>query len=115
MQAIDSGQPWHGEVLTGRSPVRGVSYWDALAYANYSGGELPDAAVLTAAREHANADTTLPEEWSATKRPADILYAEGQLLFPPTGREWFAAEPDRAARHVSRGFRIVLPIPKKSD
>lgn len=115
LQAIDSGQPWHGEVLTGRSPVRGVSYWDALAYANYSGGELPDAAVLAAAREHANADTTLPEEWSATKRPADTLYAEGQLLFPPTGREWFAAEPDRAARSVSRGFRIVLPIPKKSD
>lgn len=115
LQAIDSGQPWHGEVLTSRSPVRGVSYWDALAYANYSGGELPDAAVLSAAREHANADTTLPEEWSATKRPADTLYAEGQLLFPPTGREWFAAEPDRAARSVSRGFRIVLPIHKKSD
>lgn len=115
LQAVDSGQPWHGEILTDRSPVRGVSYWDALAYANYSGGELPTAAVLATAREHAEVDTALPEEWTTTRRPADTLYTEGQLLFPPTGREWFAAEPDLAARDVSRGFRIVLPIPKKSD
>lgn len=115
LEAVDSGKPWHGEKITSRTPVRGVSYWDALAYANFRGAELPSAAVLSAAREQADSDSPLPEEWTTTTRPADMLYAEGQVLLPATGNKGPVIEPDRAARNVQRGFRILLPVSTDKD
>lgn len=112
LEAVDSGKPWHGEKLTTRTPVRGVSYWNALAYANFHGAELPSAAVLQAAREQADGKYPLPEEWSSTARPADMLYTEGQVLLPADGSCGPIIEPDRAARDVRRGFRILLPLPE---
>lgn len=111
LQAVDSGEPWHGNRLTPRSPVCGVSYWDALAYANFQGGELPSAAVVATAREHAAGNNSLPEEWSTTVRQGDMLYAEGVEVLPATGCNWSIVEPNKAARNVNRGFRILLPVP----
>ncbi len=111
LQAVDSGEPWHGNRLTLRSPVRGISYWDALAYANFHGGELPSAAVIATAREHADKNNSLPEEWSTTVHQGDMLYAEGLEVLPAgDGGSWLIVEPDRAARDVRRGFRILLPV-----
>jgi hypothetical protein len=115
LESVDSGKPWNGEKLTMRSPVRGVSYWDALAYANFHGAELPSAAVVLAAREQAGTGTPLPEEWSSTTRPADMLYAEGQVLLPATGGKWQTIEPERTARNLNRSFRILLPVSRNSD
>ncbi len=114
LQAIDSGKEWQGCRLTPHSPVRGISYWDALAYANFRGAVLPDEAALRVARLHGKPGD-LPEEWTGTTRPADCVYEQGVIVLPATGRDWCSIEPDRAARSLQRGFRIAYPTTIQPD
>lgn len=108
LRAVDSGEEWHGEKLTSRSPVRGISYWDALAYANYVEATLPSAAVLEAVREHVEAEN-LPEEWTTTVTASDKLYMAGTVVLTASPASHPIVEPNRATRSVKRGFRITLP------
>lgn len=114
LRAVDSGEEWHGEKLTPRSPVRGISYWDALAYANYVEASLPSAAVLETVREHVDADG-LPEEWTTTVTPSDKLYMAGTVVLTASPASHPIVETNRATRSVKRGFRIVLSNSRKED
>ena len=114
LQAIDRGEEWQGHKLTPHSPVRGISYWDALAYANFRGAVLPDEAALRVARLHGKPGD-LPEEWTGTIRPADAVYEQGVIVLPATGSDWAAVETDRAVRSLQRGFRIAYPSTIQPD
>lgn len=109
LQAASANGLWRGRRLNPESPVCGVSYWDALAYANYVGAQLPSAQLLSGAREVAGKEN-LPEEWCTGERQAISVYEGGTLVLPPTGREWPSVVPDRAVRDVNRGFRLVYPV-----
>jgi len=98
------------------TPVTGVSYWDALAYARHAGGELPEAGLLTAARREIG--TPGIQEWTASTRQNSDMYREAQLILPSGDSPDTAPllESDRSARHPQRGFRILLPnLPTPSD
>lgn len=108
LRAAERGKKWRGEKLSISSPVRGVSYWDALAYAHFRKGELPSAELLQAVRQ----ETGVPEkaeEWTASASQASPLYAKGWLVLPAAGKSNPTIEPDPAKRLPQRGFRIVVP------
>ncbi|MBQ2378837.1 MAG: hypothetical protein II295_00415 [Akkermansia sp.] len=112
VQAAANGTEWQGEVLSASSPVRGVSYWDALAYANFVKGRLVSAPLLEAVRYEV-ADERVPEEWTTTQVPASSVYAAGYVVLPPAGSP--IVEPAPTARRVSRGFRVAFPVSTQSD
>jgi hypothetical protein len=112
VQAAANGAEWQGEVLSASSPVRGVSYWDALAYANFVKGRLVSAPLLEAVRYEV-ADESVPEEWTTTQVPASSVYAAGYVVLPPAGSP--IVEPAPTARRVSRGFRVAFPVSTQSD
>lgn len=114
LQAAERGTAWRGERLTGASPVRGVSYWGAQAYANYKSAILPSAPMLRVVRQ-AVPELTVPSEWTTTIMPAGALYEQGWVVLPPTGREWPDVMPDRSACHVNFGFRLAYPLSEKSE
>ena len=114
LRAVDSGEEWHGEKLTSRSPVRGISYWDALAYANYVDAVLPSAAVLETVREHVAAEN-LPEEWTTSGAESDKMYMAGTVVLTASPSTHPIVEPNRATRSVKRGFRIAFPASRKED
>lgn len=104
------GKKWHGEKLSLSSPVRGVSYWDSLAYANYMKGSLPDAKMLQAARrELQSKEGEGVEEWTASVSSAEPLYEKGRIILPADSGASPLIEPDPTARNIRRGFRILLP------
>lgn len=117
LKAAERGRKWHGEKLSINSPVRGVSYWDALAYAHFRKGELPSAELLQAVRQ----ETGVPEkteEWTASSSQAPPLYGKGWLVLPSAGKANPAIEPDPAKRLPQRGFRIIVPnadLPKEPE
>lgn len=111
--AVDNGSPWRGEKITADSPVRGVSYWDALAYANYVGGKLPDACMLEAVQAAVPTDA-LPEEWTTTTTEENHVYSAGRIVILP-GATHPICETSDATRSPRRGFRIVLPVSTSTD
>ncbi len=107
-QAAEKHAEWQGMKLSLDSPVRGVSWWDAVAYANYAGGGLPPAAMLEAVRGEVGGEPRA-EEWTATQTPAGAVYPAGRVVLPAAGQETFL-ETDDKARSVRRSFRITLPV-----
>lgn len=106
-KAAVGGKKWHGRRLSPDSPVTGVSYWDAMAYANYAGGHLPDPNMLRTARGAiGSAEYT---EWTSYTRPADPLYEKAHLLLPAAGSDTPLLENDPAARRDGRAFRLYFP------
>ena len=106
-----AGKKWHGKHLSPESPVTGVSYWDAMAYANYVNAKLPEPSTLRTAR-HAT-HTAEFAEWTTAMRDADSVYAKAHILLPPAPEETPVLENDPAARRPGRAFRLVYPaIPK---
>ena len=106
--AANKGLEYEGEKLSRQSPVRGVSYWDALVYARYKEAELPSARLLTAAKKHGNATCSLCE-WTTDVCPATDFSGEGTLILPAEADATPRIEPNRSARHTDYGFRIVYP------
>lgn len=94
------------------SPVRGVSYWDALLYARYHNAVLPDAKLLAAAREESKLDTELCE-WTATEVSGSALFPKSSILLQSTPGNAPLLEPDREARDPRYGFRIAKPTSSK--
>lgn len=106
--AANKGVEYEGKKLSHQSPVRGVSYWDALVYARYREAELPTARLLTAAKKHGNAAGSLCE-WTTDICPATDFSGEGTLLLPAEADATPRIEPNRSARNTEYGFRIVYP------
>ena len=105
IMAADLGVEWQGRVLRQDSPVCGVSYWGALAYARYVGGMLPSVAQVKAVRQQAG--EPLVEEWtssgSRTGFPLDPSYA----VYPVIGNNPISeVNPTRLEKH--RSFRVTF-------
>lgn len=114
LQAAERGKKWNGEKLSPHSPVRGVSYWDALAYANYKQGAIPTAEQLQAVRQESGIPEKT-EEWTASIIQAAPLYTAGRFILPSAGKANPTIEPDPAARRPNYGFRILIPDSPLSD
>lgn len=106
--AANNGKKYNGEPLSLDSPVRGVSYWDALVYARYRGAELASARVLMAAREQGGAEVSVCE-WTTTICPESDIYKAGTIILPAEKTAESTLEPDRSARDPRYGFRLVYP------
>lgn len=105
LQAADKQTQWQGRTLTEESPVTGVSYWAALAYAHYHQAELPDTDLLLTLRQEIGSSDI--QEWTKDLQPANVVYAASHLVLPPDSTTPIA-EPNPASHHPHRGFRIML-------
>lgn len=103
--AAESGLTWLGNTMSPDSPVRGVSYEDALIYARYAGGEVADADSVFTARRHAGEPGA--QEWTSSKTPEHFPHEAGYIVFPASGGE-LICETQPSARNLVRGFRIIF-------
>ncbi len=98
-----------GRQHTEHSPVTGVSYWSAYAYAvNYRHAHLPSLSMLLGVT-HKNATSGI-QEWTSDTQAANVVMAKSYLVLAENSKQ-IIRESDPKARHTSRGFRIVLPTP----
>lgn len=95
------------------SPVRGVSYWDALLYARYHDAVIPDAKLLSAARGESDSNRELCE-WTATETAESATLPKSSVLLQGTPGNAPLLEPDRGARDMRYGFRIAKPTSSKN-
>lgn len=103
---------WEGREMSMKSPIVNVSYWDALAYARYTGCKLPSAELLQAALRESGKPH--PEEWTASARSNDPLLGNCRIVIsdastcpPGSSAPLPQAEPDPSARSVNRSFRLI--------
>lgn len=99
------GLEWQGRRITGSSPVCGVSYWGALAYARYVKGSLPSVAELRVVRQHAG--EPLLEEWTSSGTQAGFPLDSSYVVYPAHGGEP-TSELDPTRRENNRTFRISV-------
>lgn len=100
---------WTRQVAAARTDsaaVTGVSYEDALVYARYAGGELPSAALVHTARNHATGYRV--EEWTSTAVPAIFPDAAYRVVLPAPGQDTIVREPNDLHRSDRRGFRLCF-------
>lgn len=107
-QAALEGKTFKGQKLSVDSPVRGVNYWDALVYARYRGAELPSARMLHMARTQGGAEVSVCE-WTTDTAPETDIYRAGSIILPEKVGGSALLEPNRDARKMQYGFRIVYP------
>lgn len=105
--AAVGGKKWQGKRLTPDSPVTGVSYWDAVAYANYVHGQLPEQHSLRSARTASGQNGHT--EWTASSYSGGNLYAESRILLPAGAADTPILETDPASRKEGRAFRLAFP------
>lgn len=103
---------WEGREMSMEAPIVNVTYWDALAYARYSGGKLPSAELLQAALRETGKPH--PEEWTSTTRGNDpvlgncyIVISDSSVRPHGSNAPLPQAEPDPSARSINRGFRLI--------
>lgn len=98
------GREWSGFKMSMHAPVRGVSYYDALICARYSGGDLPSPEQVRTARHHAG--EPMVEEWTRLRREARHPYEAHHVLYSAYGNQ-LTEETQPGNRDVRRSFRIV--------
>lgn len=105
LMASGLGVEWQGKTLKPDSPVCGVSYWGALAYARYVGGDLPNVAQLRVTR--ANVGEPLVEEWTSSGVEENFPLEASYVVYPAYGGNPInEVDPDR--REKQRSFRVVF-------
>ncbi len=87
------------------TPVQGVSYWDALAYARYAGEQLAPLELVRTARKHARQRRPI-EEWTGTRVEEFLPYRAHVIICPAQG-DSLVRNTDLAARSPQRGFRTA--------
>lgn len=97
------GTEWQGRRTTLASPVCGVSYWGALAYARYKKGSLPNAAQIKLVRQYAG--EPLLEEWTSSVEAENFPYETSYVVYPAYGGN-LSREVDPASRQKQRSFRV---------
>ncbi len=108
LAAANKKGEWSGRKLSTAAPVTNVSYWNALAYARYAGGRLPEAEPLQAVLKLKETRDAGIDEWTASKSKAFGPYAAGHIVLPGSGKGPYAAD-NPGERTPQRGFRILLP------
>lgn len=94
---------WNSRQLDRNSPVCGVTYWAAAAYARYKQGELPTAEQLKVVRSQVQSPEI--EEWTSSKVPAELPYEESVVVLPGQG-EAELLSADLGQQNPLRGFRV---------
>lgn len=112
LAAVKNKSTWQGRQLTESSPVTGVSYWSAYAYAvNYRRALLPKLNMLVELSGKITASGI--QEWTSDTQAANVVMAKSYLVLAEDTKQ-IIRESDPSARHITRGFRIVLPTPPQS-
>lgn len=106
LRSAEGNAQWKGRNLTMDSPVCGVSYWDAVAYANYCGASLPSADLLYTVRKAT--DIPLCEEWTGTTCPSDVMWDSANLVLPAWGQGTPRLESALSERKPNRSFRLFF-------
>lgn len=107
LRAAGGDTKWRGLGLTMQSPVRGISYWDALAYANYRHAFLPTTDMLYTARLATDSNTVA--EWTGTLYDGNVIYSRSHVILPGKNGTSPVFEADPAKRDVTRSFRLFFP------
>ncbi len=87
------------------TPVRGVSYWDALAYARYRREAVPDAQLVKTVRQCVPPSVST-EEWTSTHIPEQFPLSSHYVVIPARGTDPVPAE-DPARQEKQRSFRTA--------
>lgn len=103
--AASLGLEWYGRKMDENTPVSGVSYWDALAYARYVGGRLPGMEQIKLSRQ--SAGEPLVEEWTASGGQAGFPLESCYMVYPAYGNT-FIQEINPTQQEKLRGFRVVF-------
>lgn len=107
LHSAEENAQWQGRNLTEDSPVCGVSYWDAVAYANYCGASLPSADLLYTVRKAT--DTPVCEEWTNTTCPSNVMWDSSNLVLPAPGSDTPRLESALSEKKLNRSFRLFFP------
>lgn len=103
-QSAMQGWTWNGKELTLQSPIVGISYWDALAYARYAGAAIPPANLLQEANQLA--PVTVAEEWSGSHISGDAVMGDcGVVISSQDGAP--IAEYNLSTKKPDRTFRLM--------
>ena len=108
LHAAANKSTWQGRQLTEDSPVCGVSYWCALAYANYCRGSLPSLREISTVQEKIGSSRI--QEWTSDTQAANVALSTCHLVLAADSKK-IIKEKDPTAKNASRGFRIALPTP----
>lgn len=111
-QSALQGWTWNGMELSLQSPIVGVSYWDALAYARYTGAMLPPANLLQQANALAPAPTT--EEWTGTRISDDAVVGDCCVIINSQDGTP-KAEYHPGIRKTDRTFRLMRAAASGTD
>lgn len=90
------------------SPVLGVSYADAVAYARYAKENLAEADMVKTARKHADSDSW-PEEWTSTSFEGEPPYDAHWIVYPAQGDQ-VIRETKPSQKFSARGFRTACKL-----
>lgn len=106
LKAASQHGNYRGNKLNEHSPVTGVSYWAAQAYAHYVRGSLPGSALLAEVRSQ----TEQPDiqEWTNDTQAANVVTPQCHLVMA-AGESTILRDANPGTEHESRGFRIVFP------
>ena len=110
LEAARNRSSYNGRSLRMDSPVTGVSYWDALAYAKAVDAEIVAATTLQKVRESGGAADL--QEWSSSQTPRDmdLLYKNrSQLILDSGDSPRVIPVKSPAVRSNTLGFRIATP------
>lgn len=98
---------WQGRRVTPESPVCGVSYWGALAYARFVEGKLPSITQLRATRQQVG--EPLVEEWTSSSTSASFPVEPSYIVCPAyggAGEPVYELVPTRQEKQ--RSFRVAF-------
>lgn len=106
LKAANAKSLYQGRKLSPGSPVTGVSFWAARAYATYVRGSLPGSALLAEVRSQ----TQQPDiqEWTNDTQAANVVTPKCHLVMAAEESD-ILYDPNPGTEHESRGFRIVYP------
>ncbi len=97
---------WTKQLRTARnSSVRGVSYWDALAFARYRHEIVPEAKLVRAVRKY-NATTGASEEWTSSQVAEKFPLQRYYVAYPAKG-EGIIPAVNPAQQGKKRSFRTA--------
>ncbi|MBQ1960531.1 MAG: SUMF1/EgtB/PvdO family nonheme iron enzyme [Akkermansia sp.] len=108
LDAARQQSTWQGRPLTEHAPVTGVSYWSAMAYANYRRASLPSLSQLSQVCGK-NAASGI-QEWTSDTQAANVVLTKSYMVLAEDATQSLR-EPSPTARLTNRGFRIILPTP----
>lgn len=97
---------WAKQLRTARnSPVRGVSYWDALTFARYRHEIVPEAKLVKAVRKY-KAEDGAAEEWTSSQVAEEFPLQRYYVAYPAKG-EGIIAAVNPAQQEKKRSFRTA--------